>query len=56
MSLYQILVKISKTLFLDFDIDMTKCLTISKLAYEIFTKDYLDKNKPVPLINKEIIE
>ena len=56
MSLYQILVKISKTLFWDFDIDITKCLTISKLAYEIFTKDYLDKNKPVPLINKEIIE
>ena len=55
MSLYQILVKVNKTLFLDFDIDMTKCLTISKLAYEIFTKDYLDSNKPIPLINKRDI-
>ena len=55
ISLYKILVKINKTLFLDFDIDLTKCLTISKLAYEIFTKDYLDKDKPIPLINKRDI-
>ena len=55
MSLYQILVKVNKTLFLDFDIDMTKCLKISKLAYEIFTKDYLAEDKPIPLINKRDI-
>lgn len=55
VSLYQILVKVNKTLFLDFDIDMTKCLTISKLAYEIFTKYYLAEDKPIPLINKRDI-
>lgn len=55
VSLYQMLVKTSEKMFLDFDIDMTKCLTISKLAYKIFTKDYLDKNKLVPLINKRNI-
>lgn len=37
------------------DIDITKCLTISKLAYKIFTKAYWDKNKPVSLINKRDI-
>lgn len=45
----------NKSLFLDFDIDMTKSLTISKLAYEIFTKDYMDNDKAIPLINKKNI-
>lgn len=58
ISLYQILIKVNKTLFLDFDIDMTKCLTISKLAYEIFTKHYLSEENnenSIPLINKKTI-
>ena len=44
----------NQRLFLDFNIDMTKFLTISKLAYEIFTKDYyLETDKLIPLINKK---
>ena len=34
---------------------MTKCLTISKLAYEIFSKDYLRVDKSIPHINKRAI-
>lgn len=54
-SLYQVLVKVNRTLFLDFDVKMPSCLTISKLAYEIFSKDYLTKDKPIPLISKATI-
>lgn len=53
ISLYHVLVKLNQTLFLDFDVYMTKSLTISKLAYVIFIKDYLDNDKPIPLINKK---
>ena len=52
-SLYQILVKVNRTLFLDLDVCFTKCLTISKLAFEVFSKDYLSIDKPIPLINKK---
>lgn len=46
----------NQRLFLYFNIDMTKSLTISKLAYEIFTKYYyLEEDKPIPLINKKNI-
>ena len=50
------MVKVNQRLFLDFNIDMTKCLTISKLAYEIFNKDYyMENDNPIPLINKKNI-
>lgn len=55
VSLYQILVKVNRTLFYDFYIDIIKCLTISKLVYKIFTKDYLAEDKPIPFINKRDI-
>jgi len=54
-SLYQVLAKVNKSLFLDFSIDMTKCLTISKLASEIFLKDYYDSYNPIPLVNDKKI-
>ena len=56
ISLYKVLVKMNQRLFLDFNIDMTKSLTISKLAYEIFSKDYyIENDNPIPLINKKNI-
>lgn len=55
INLYNILVKINKILFLDFNINLIKYLIISKLVYEIFIKDYLNKNKSIFLINKKDI-
>lgn len=52
ISLYQILVKVNRALFLDFNVNMTKCLTITKMAYEIFSKHYLNPNKPIPHVIK----
>ena len=51
--LYLILVKVNKTLFLDFDVKMSNYPTISKLAFEIFTRDYL--NGSIPVVNKKPI-
>ena len=55
ISLYQILKKVNRALFLDFNLKMTNCLTVSKMSYEIFSKDYLSVDKPIPLINKKEI-
>jgi len=52
-SLFQILVKANKQVFLDYDVDMTDNVTISSLAVKIFLKDYYGSNKPV--INKASI-
>lgn len=55
ISFYQILVKVNKTLFYNFNINITKCLTISKLTYKLFIKNYLIENKPILVINKRDI-
>jgi hypothetical protein len=55
ISLYQVLKKVNRALFLDFNVKMTNCLTVSKMSYEIFSKDYLSKDKPIPLINTKAI-
>ena len=55
IGLYQVLKKVNRTLFLDFNIKMSNCLTVSKMSYVIFTKDYLSADKPIPLINKKAI-
>ncbi len=55
ISLYQVLKKVNRSLFLDFNVKMTNCLTVSKMSYEIFSKDYLSVDKPIPLINKKAI-
>ncbi len=55
ISLYQILKKVNRALFLDFNVKMSNCLTVSKMSYEIFSKDYLSVDKPIPLINKKSI-
>ena len=55
ISLYQVLKKVNRALFLDFNVKMTNCLTVSKMSYEIFSKDYLSIDKPIPLINTKAI-
>lgn len=55
ISLYQILQKVNKALFLDFNVKMSNCLTVSKMSYEIFSKYYLSVDKPIPHINKKSI-
>jgi len=53
ISLYKVLENVNRSLFLDFNIKMTKCLTISKMAFKIYCKDYLSESKPIPyVINK----
>lgn len=55
ISLYQVLKKVNRALFLDFNVKMTNCLTVLKMSYEIFSKDYLTIDKPIPLINTKTI-
>ena len=55
ISLYKVLEQVNRTLFLDFNIKITNCLTVLKMSYEIFSKDYLSVDKPIPLINKKAI-
>lgn len=52
-SLYEVLVKANKQIFLDYNVDMTDSLTISGLALKIFYKKYYSNN--IPLINKTSI-
>jgi hypothetical protein len=52
--LYEVLVKVNKTIHLLFDIQMTEVLTVSGMAMRIFlNKHYNPNEKPIPLINKK---
>ena len=44
LSLHQILTKTNKQVFLDYNIDMTDCITISGLALRLFLKDFYKNN------------
>lgn len=52
-TLYEVLSKANKQLFLDYDIDMTKSYTISGLALKLFLNKYYKGN--IPTINKKSI-
>lgn len=52
-SLYEVLSKANKQFFLDYDIDMTKSLTISGIALGVFIDKYYKNN--IPLISKKSI-
>lgn len=52
-SLYEILIKANKQIFLDFNVHMTEFSTISALASNIFLKEFYNNN--IPLINKPSI-
>jgi hypothetical protein len=55
-SLYEVLVKVNKTINLLFDINLTDCATVSSLANKIFLEKFYDnKNKPIPLIKDPIV-
>ena len=58
MSLYQILVKVNKSIHFLFNMQMTDSLTISGLALRIFlTKYYNPKDETIPLItNKSVFD
>lgn len=45
-SLYQVISKANKQVFLDYGLDMTDSLTISKLALNLFLSKYYDNNIP----------
>lgn len=49
-SLYEVLIKANKQVFLDYNVKMTEHLTISGLALRIFLKDFYNDN--ISLINK----
>ena len=49
-SLYEVLIKANKQIFLDYNIDMTDSLTISGLSVRNFLKNYYSDN--IPLVNK----
>ena len=49
-SLYEVIVKANKQVFLDYGVNMIESLTISGLALKIFRRNYYNKN--IPLINK----
>lgn len=49
-SLYQVIRKANKQVFLDYDVNMTDNLTISGLALKIFRSKYY--NNDIPLVNK----
>lgn len=53
LSLYEILTKAKKQIFLDFNTHMSKHMTISGLAVGIFLKDFYNNN--IPLIDKSSI-
>ena len=48
--LYEVIVKASKQVFLDYGVDMRENLTISGLAIKIFLRNFYDNN--IPLISK----
>lgn len=52
--LLEVMSKFNKYIFLTYDIQMTECLTISRLSMNIFRKNYLRENK-IPLITKPSI-
>lgn len=52
-SLYEVLIKANKQIFLDYNIDMTDSLTISGLSVRVFLKNFYSKN--IPLVNKASI-
>jgi hypothetical protein len=58
LSLYQVLVKVNKSIHFLFNMQMTDSLTISGLAMRIFLTDhYKSENKAIPLIiNKSIFD
>lgn len=47
LSLYEVLSKANKRFFLDYDVDMTKSLTISGISLRLFLDKYYDNNIPV---------
>jgi hypothetical protein len=51
LSLLEVLDKFNKELFLEYNLQMTEGLTISRLALNLFMKNYL-KDKAIPRINK----
>ena len=56
ISLYQVLVKVNKAIYLLFDIQMTECLTISGIAMKIFINKYYNpKENAIPLITNKAI-
>ena len=44
MSLYQVITKANKQVFLDYGLNMVDHLTISKLALELFLSKYYNEN------------
>ena len=52
-SLLAIMDTFNKSIFEQYDIQMTECLTISKLALSIYLKDYLDKSR-IPVIRSNM--
>lgn len=52
-SLYEVLVKANKQVFLDYGVNMIESRTISGLALNLFLKDYYNNN--IPVINKSSI-
>ena len=52
-SLYEVIIKANKQIFLDYDVNMSDSNTISGLALRIFLKKYYNNN--IPLINKSSI-
>jgi hypothetical protein len=53
VSLYNIMDTFNKYVYRNYGVQMTDCLTISRLALSIFLKDYLKESK-IPLINQNI--
>lgn len=51
ISLLEVLEKFNSSLFINHNIQMTECLTISRIALTKFLKNYLE-DKKIPLINK----
>lgn len=53
---YEVIRTANHNIFMLFDVDMTSCLTVSKLALTIFLKSHYDQDKaPIPLINNKNI-
>lgn len=50
-SLLEVMNKFNKYIFMNYDLQITECLTISRLGLNIFLKKYLN-GKKLPLINK----
>lgn len=52
--LLEVISKFNKYIFITYDLQISECLSISKLSMNLFRKDYLAGNK-IPLINKPSI-